>query len=63
MTTSRRPIHCNFGSLRHAGERVRLGQGHHSGALATHEQLTARAFSAASRVSRPSLVFTDFRSV
>ncbi len=63
VTTRFRPIHCNFGSLRHAGERVRMGQGHHNHGPATNEQISGRGWSAASRVGRPSMMAVDFREV
>lgn len=61
MTNRFRPTHCNFGSLRHAGERIRQAGGYHNFAGATNEQLSARALDRSSRVSRPALVFADFR--
>lgn len=53
MTTRFRPIHCQFGGLRHAGERMRPGDVRQGFASPTNEQLSAWTFVHASRVARP----------
>ncbi|MBO3759522.1 hypothetical protein J5J10_11600 [Ciceribacter sp. L1K23] len=53
MTTRFRPIHCQFGGLRHAGERMRPGDGRRAFASPTNEQMTAMAAGHSTRVARP----------
>ncbi|MCL6707549.1 hypothetical protein M8R20_11100 [Pseudomonas sp. R2.Fl] len=53
MTTRFRPIHCQFGGLRHAGERMRPGDVRQGFASPANEQLSAWALGQATRVARP----------
>jgi hypothetical protein len=61
MTTRIRPIHSGFETLRLAGLSPRSTQGYHNYGSATHEQLTARAFSRRGNLTRPTAIFADFR--
>jgi len=61
MTARTRPIHCNFETLRLAGERLRSGHGYHRFGSATNEQLSARVLGRLGQITRPSAIFTDFR--
>lgn len=61
MTTRFRPIHSGFETLRIAGLSPRSSNGYHHFGSATNEQMTSRAIAHASRITRPSAVFADFR--
>jgi hypothetical protein len=53
VTTRFRPIHCQFGGLRHAGERMRPGDVRQGFASPANEQISGWTQAHASRVARP----------
>ncbi|MGF0536727.1 hypothetical protein ACQQ2Q_01950 [Agrobacterium sp. ES01] len=63
MTTRIRPMHCNFETLRLAGDPATPARGYNRGASSTNEQLSARATSRIGRIVRPAFAFAVFREV
>lgn len=61
MASRFRPVHSGFETLRLAGLSSRFSQGYHRFGSATNEQLTARGFAQQGNITRPSMMFTDFR--
>jgi hypothetical protein len=61
MSTTRRPIHCRFETLRLASNSGRTTQSYCRNGFATNEQMIARGTGASGRIARPAAMFSDFQ--
>ncbi|WP_160005520.1 hypothetical protein [Rhizobium sp. 18055] len=61
MSTTRRPVHCRFETLRLANNNGRTTQSYSRTGFATNEQMIARGTGASGRIARPAAMFADFQ--